>query len=192
MYRRDENRWSPLLCLLMLVWVAACSRDEPVVVVVEEPEEPPTVVEHALAAVEPKVGWERSAAPRAPMSLTAGDGSGLQLRSVSGTVVVEDPLAFTELRLVFHNPERRRREGRFEVDLPADAAFSRLAMKIGGTWMEGEVVERAKAQRTFETFIHRRPRVDPALLEKAAANRVSARVFPIEPLADKEIIATLK
>lgn len=190
MFSRSENRWSSLLCLLTVLWAVSCARDAPRSEAAEDPVDRPTLVQHTLAAVEPKVEWRASASERVPMSLTAGDGSGLQLRSVSGTVVVEDPVAFTELRLVFHNPERRRREGRFEVDLPPQAAFSRLAMKIGGNWMEGEVVERAKARRTFETFIHQRPRVDPALLEKASANRVSARVFPIEPLADKEIIVS--
>lgn len=190
MFSRAEKRWSPLLCLLTLLLAAACTRDDPQSEPAEDPAERPILVQHTLAPVEPKVQWRASSTERVPMSLTAGDGSGLELRSVSGTVVVEDPVAFTELRLVFHNPQRRRREGRFEVDLPPEAAFSRLAMKIGGSWMEGEIVERAKARRTFETFVHQRPRVDPALLEKAAANRVSARVFPIEPLADKEIIVS--
>ncbi len=175
---------------LTLLWTLSCTRDEPRPSAAQDPADSPTLVQHTLAPVVPLVEWQASVAARVPMSLTAGDGSGLQLRSVTGTVVVEDPVAFTELHLVFHNPEQRRREGRFEVDLPPDAACSRLAMKIGGTWMEGEVVERAKARKTFETFIHQRPRVDPALLEKAAANRISARVFPIEPLADKEIVVS--
>lgn len=190
MFSRSENRWSSLLCLLTLLWATSCTRDDSQSEPVRDHADRPFLVQHTLAPVEPKVEWRASSTERVPMSLTAGDGSGLQLRSVSGTVVVEDPVAFTELRLVFHNPQRRRREGRFEVDLPPEAAFSRLAMKIGGSWMEGEVVERAKARRTFETFIHQRPRVDPALLEKTSANRVSARVFPIEPLADKEIIVS--
>ena len=41
----------------------------------------------------------------APLSLTASTGTGLQLTSLSARVVVEDPLAFTELHLTFHNPE---------------------------------------------------------------------------------------
>src|SRR5262245_27188997 len=36
----------------------------------------------------------------APLSLTASDGSGLELASLSAEVVVEDPVAFTELHLV--------------------------------------------------------------------------------------------
>jgi len=39
----------------------------------------------------------------APVSLTAGDGTGLAVTSLSATAVIEDPLAFTELHLVFEN-----------------------------------------------------------------------------------------
>lgn len=180
--------------LLALAVVTICCTSEPVQTVTED--SPPAAslganpVQYQLAEVTPQVQWQSSAIERSPMSLTAGDGSGLRLLSITGTVVIEDPLAFTELRLTFLNPENRRREGRFEFDLPDGGALSRLAMRIGDTWMEGEVVERDKARRTFETFVHTRPRVDPALLEKAAANRVSARVFPIQPRERKEIIVS--
>jgi len=63
-------------------------------------------------------------------------------------------------------------------------------MRIGDHWQEGEVVERAKARRTYETFMHERPDVDPALLEHDTGNRVRARVFPIAPNERKEIIVS--
>src|SRR3978361_380698 len=44
-------------------------------------------------------------APVAAWSLTAADGSGLQLVSVDAKAVIEGPLAFTELHLKFRNPE---------------------------------------------------------------------------------------
>ena len=49
-------------------------------------------------------------APEAPLSLSASDGAGLELVSLSARAVIEDPLAFTELHLVFRNPEARVRE----------------------------------------------------------------------------------
>lgn len=125
-------------------------------------------------------------AVESPLSLTASDGSGLQLTSLKARAVVEDPLAFTELHLVFHNPEQRQREGRFRINLPQGATVSRFAMKIGGRFMEGEVVERQAARRAYEDFLHRRQ--DPALMENEAGNEFSARVFPIPPNADKELI----
>jgi hypothetical protein len=142
-----------------------------------------------LAAItQPELGWHIGGekAERAPISLTASDGSGLTLVSVEARAVIEDPLAFTELHLKFHNPEPRRREGRFEIALPPGAAVSRFAMRIDDEYQEGEVVERRRAQAVYEDFLHRKQ--DPALLEHDAGNEFAARVFPIEPNADKELI----
>src|SRR5437773_9639205 len=57
-----------------------------------------------------------------PWTLTASDGSGLMLTRVEAKAVSEGPLAYTELHLYFHNPENRRREGTFQITLPAHAA----------------------------------------------------------------------
>ncbi|MEZ4452271.1 MAG: VIT domain-containing protein, partial [Nannocystaceae bacterium] len=124
----------------------------------------------------------------APFSLTASDGTGLQIIAVEAKAVVEDPLAFTELRLVFKNPEPRQIEGRFEINLPSGAAISRFAMLIGDKWQEAEVVELQAARQAYEDFLHRRQ--DPALLEKNAGNTFSARVFPIPANGTKELIVS--
>jgi len=124
----------------------------------------------------------------APISLTASDGAGLELVSLSAQAVVEDPLAFTELHLVFRNPESRVREGRFRITLPSGATISRFAMRVGDRWQEGEVVEQQAARVAYEDFLHRRQ--DPALLEAEAGNEFSARVFPIPPGANKELIVS--
>ena len=124
----------------------------------------------------------------APFSLTSSEGIGLELLSLRSRAVVADPLAFTELHMVFQNPQDRQIEGRFEINLPPGAAISRFAMKIGGDWQEAEVVELQAARRAYEDALHRRQ--DPALLEKNAGNRFSARVFPIPARAVKEIIVS--
>jgi hypothetical protein len=121
-----------------------------------------------------------------PMSLTSSDGTGLQLVSLAARAVVEDPLTFTELRLVFRNPQPRTLEGQFEITLPPRAAISRFAMRQGEHWQEGEVVELSAARQAYEDFLHRRQ--DPALLEKQAGNQFRARVFPIPPSGEKELI----
>jgi len=162
-------------------------------VVAEEVKSEPVAVQavhHVRQRVSPVLTWRENPEPTVPMALTASDGAGLDLVSMKARVVIEDPLAFTELHLTFVNPEPRRREGRFEIELPPGAALSRLAMKIGGELQEGEVVERSKAQRTFETFMHQRPNVDPALLEHDTSQRVGARVFPILPHERKEIVVS--
>ncbi len=122
----------------------------------------------------------------APLSLTASDGSGLRLVKLDARGVVEEPLAFTELRLTFENPQDRVIEGQFRVTLPQGASVSRFAMRIGEQWQEGEVVELQAARRAYEDFLHRRQ--DPALLEQAAGNEFSARVFPIPARGKKELI----
>jgi len=121
-----------------------------------------------------------------PFSLTASDGSGLDLVRVDVRAVVEGPLGFTELHLYFHNHETRVREGRFSIALPARAALSRFAMQIDDRMQEAEVVPTALARRVYDDFLHRRQ--DPALLERSAGNELVARVFPILPRADKHLV----
>ena len=59
-------------------------------------------------------------------------------------------------------------------------------MENDGQWMEAEVVEKQLARRAYEDFLHRRQ--DPALLEKAAGNQFTARVFPIAANAPKHLV----
>src|SRR6185503_19107287 len=109
---------------------------------------PKKVLKIALGGPEkPEIGWRESpeTVERAPISLTASDGTGLRLVALEARTVIEDPLAFTELHLRFNNPEPRRREGRFEIVLPPRAAVSRFAMRVADGWQEGEVVERKRA-----------------------------------------------
>ncbi len=128
------------------------------------------------------------AAREAPFTLTASDGSGLQLVRVEAKAVVDGPLAFTELHLDFHNPEIRTREGTFAITLPPGAAVSRFAMEIGDKWQEAELVDKTLARRAYDDFLHRKQ--DPALLEKAAGNQFAAKVFPIPANADKHLVVS--
>ncbi|MCL2725679.1 MAG: hypothetical protein FWD69_14705 [Polyangiaceae bacterium] len=123
-----------------------------------------------------------------PIRLTASDGTGLTLSSLDAKAVIEDPLALTELHLVFENPNDRILEGTFRITLPQGASLSRFAMKVGNEWQEGEVVEKQAARRAYEDFLHRRQ--DPALMEQGAGNEFSARVFPIPARGKKDIIVT--
>ncbi|RKZ58009.1 MAG: hypothetical protein DRQ99_26060 [Candidatus Parabeggiatoa sp. nov. 3] len=120
------------------------------------------------------------------ISLTASDGTGLELHKLEARVVLDGFLAFTELKMVFYNPQNRQREGRFQIILPDNAAISRFAMKIGDQLQEGEVVEKQLARRAYEDFLHRRQ--DPALLETDSGNRFNARIFPIAPQSEKLLI----
>lgn len=130
--------------------------------------------------------FEKGEREISPLELTAADGTGLELKLYQAKTIIEGPLAFTELRLTFLNPENREREGRFRITLPEQAAISRFAMRIDDVWQEAEVVERQAARRAYEDFLHRKQ--DPALLEKAAGNEFRARIFPIPAQGEKELI----
>ena len=122
----------------------------------------------------------------APWSLTASDGSGLALVRVEARASVEGPLAFTELHLTFRNGEPREREGRFQLVLPPRAAIARFATEHAGAWQEAEVVPKALARRAYDDFLHRRQ--DPALLERAAGNQLTAKIFPIAANAEQRLV----
>ena len=122
----------------------------------------------------------------APISLSDPDGQELILEDLSVRAAIHGMLSLTELELRFRNPQPRRIEGRFSCTLPRDAAISRFAKEVNGQLMEGEVVERLRANQVYEQFLHQMR--DPALLEQDQGNRFSARIFPIEANASVRIV----
>src|SRR6266516_3574472 len=97
----------------------------------------------------------------APISLSDADGQDLVLEELSARTAIQGMLSLTELDLRFRNPKARRIEGRFSCTLPANAAISRFAKEVNGQLMEGEVVERLRANQVYEQFLHQMR--DPAL-----------------------------
>lgn len=172
-----EGTWYLVLCLLLTL-VSCQNPGSPATDFTPTPKEgSPTPQKPEFVVV------QREAAP---LGLTTSEGTGLRLMNLDARAYLEGPLAFTELRLTFENPQDRVIEGRFEIALPDRAAISRFAMKIDDRWQEAEVVERQAAQVAYEDFLHRRQ--DPALLEKEAGNEFRARVFPIPARGAKELI----
>jgi hypothetical protein len=174
-------RWSVASwCSSLVVVLVACDRAGPAAPLL--PLDRPGPAAPLPVTTAPLDALERAA----PLALTASDGSGLTLTGLTGRATIEGPLAFTELRLDFHNPEDRVREGTFAITLPPGATIARFAMAIGDRWQEAEVVARPLARRAYDDFLHRRQ--DPALLEQAAGNQFTARVFPIPAAATKHLI----
>ena len=136
---------------------------------------------------EPKAviaGPESKAVP--PITFADPDGQELILEELSVRTAIHGMLSLTELELRFRNPQERRIEGRFTATLPANAAISRFAKDVNGHLMEGEVVERLRANQVYEQFLHQMR--DPALLEQDQGNRFSARIFPIEAKAPVHLV----
>src|SRR4051794_23695228 len=123
-----------------------------------------------------------------PFSLSDPDGQELILEELNAHTAIHGMLSLTELEFRFRNPTARRIEGRFNCVLPPNAAISRFAKEINGQLMEGEVVERLRANQVYEQFLHQMR--DPALLEQDQGNRFSARIFPIDPNAPVRILVS--
>lgn len=125
------------------------------------------------------------------VSLQDPAGQELIFLSLAINAAMMGPFALVENEMVFQNPQAKRMEGRFSFVLPMEpsgsaAMPSRLAMEIQGQLMEGEVVNRSKAQSVYREILHEAR--DPALLEQSAGNLFTARVFPIEPHAVVRLI----
>ncbi|MEO7331086.1 MAG: AgmX/PglI C-terminal domain-containing protein, partial [Minicystis sp.] len=115
--------------------------------------------------------------------------SGVTLLSHKVHVVIHDGFARTEVEEVFQNDTPRVLEGRYLFPVPPDASVSRLALWVGEQLVEGEIVERGRAERIFKGIVDDsvRPR-DPALLEWVRGSEVSLRVFPLPPKGSRKLI----
>lgn len=109
-----------------------------------------------------------------PISLTAADGTALALRSLTVRTVIDEPLAFTELEMVFDNPEGRPLDGKLAVAMPPRARVTRFARDLGTSgWEEAQVVPRRTADQQLPPGD---PRQAPPLLAVAAGEQFTARV----------------
>lgn len=122
----------------------------------------------------------------APISLSDPDGQELVIQELNVRTAVQGVFSLTEMEIVFRNPHGRRMEGRFNAVLPEGATVSRFAKEVNGALMEGEVVERLRANRIYAEILHQMR--DPALLEQDQGNRFSARIFPIEAGATVRVV----
>lgn len=123
-----------------------------------------------------KTGVEEPVRREPPISLTAADGAALPLQALHVRAVLDQPLAFTELELVFANPEGRSLEGRLALAIPPGARVTRFAVFRDGDWQEAEVVPRRAA---FQQLGLGREPQEPQLVGAPEGERFVARVEPI-------------
>lgn len=100
-------------------------------------------------------------------------------------VEIRDQVARTTIVESFVNGTGQRLEGVFRFPLPAEASIAGFGMWIGDELVEADVVERERARQIYEDILRRKK--DPGLLEWAGGNVFQARVFPIEPHAEKRV-----
>lgn len=101
------------------------------------------------------------------------------------TVKIQGNLAYTEIHESFKNPLGKTLEGVYRFPMPPDARISRLSLKVGNKWMEGEFLETARAEQIWRDVIEQWR--DPAMLKWKEGNTFELRIFPIDPHQTREV-----
>jgi Ca-activated chloride channel family protein len=118
----------------------------------------------------------------------AGGAADLDLAAVSSDVAIRASgiVARATLRQVFRNPSAEWREGVYMFPLPEGAAVDHLHVEAGDRIIEGEIMERDEARRTYEDARANGQRA--ALLEQARPNLFTTSVANIAPLEDVTVV----
>lgn len=112
---------------------------------------------------------------------------GFAVERVHGDVNVriEGRVALVEVSEWFRNHGPRVAEGHYLYPLPGEAAFRGFSLFQGDTELRGEIMDAEQARSIYEEIVRRR--ADPALIELAGQGLLRARVFPIEPGAERKV-----
>jgi tetratricopeptide (TPR) repeat protein len=116
------------------------------------------------------------------------DSSQLKLVSIAIDVQIIGNFATTTYDMNFYNGLDRTLEGELTFPLGENQAVSKFAMEVNGKLREAVIVEKEIARVAYENTI--RQQIDPGLLEKTQGNNYKARVYPILPKKNKNIIIT--
>ena len=125
----------------------------------------------------------------APVLVAAGDGGNPEPLLLTGLAVdarIVGMVAETRMTMTFRNPHDRQLSGDLYFPLPEGAMVSGYALDITGPMVDGVVVEKEKARRTFETLS--RQRIDPGIVEWVKGNQFKTRVFPIPANGQRTIM----
>lgn len=101
------------------------------------------------------------------------------------TVEIKDIAASTKVDQAFYNHENRVVEGLYIFPLPVGASISGFAMDIEGKMTKGELLDADKARSIYENIV--RQMRDPGLLEFFGTGLFKTRIYPIEPLKEKQV-----
>ncbi len=100
----------------------------------------------------------------------------LELTSVDVAVQIDERIARTRTDQIFTNHAEWEVEGIYEFTLPQGAIITDLVLWIGDKRIQGEVLEKEEARRTYDDIVGRR--IDPALIEQVTPNQFRLSIFP--------------
>ncbi|MGC3971684.1 MAG: VIT domain-containing protein [Pirellulales bacterium] len=103
---------------------------------------------------------------RAAGMLVADGGFGgvLEIKEHAARVTINNGIAVTEVDQTFVNTEKRIVEALYIFPVPKGASVSNFTMMINGREMIGEVVEKERARKIYDSY--KQQRRDPGLLEQ--------------------------
>lgn len=135
---------------------------------------------------------KRTAEPEAGMTLRGtGPNAETRLAPALDTEVAIDVtglIARVQVRQTFRNPDYAWVEGIYVFPLPDKAAIDALRMRIGDRIVEGEIRERAQAEKTYDKA--KRAGKQASLIEQERPNIFTASVANIPP--DGDIIVEIE
>ncbi|MDP6379812.1 MAG: VIT domain-containing protein, partial [Phycisphaerae bacterium] len=109
----------------------------------------------------------------------------LAIKYLRVDVSIDNQVATTRIVQEFQNSTSRNLECTYIFPLPRGAAVRDFAMYIGGKRMKGELVEREKARRVYESIVRRMK--DPGLLEYMDGSLLRMRIFPVPAKGTQKI-----
>jgi len=139
----------------------------------------------ALLALATLLGFAGSAHAAGLLVAEGGFGGVLEIEEHSVVVTINNGIAVTEVTQVFRNTEERQVEALYTFPVPSGASVADFSMWIGGKEMVGEVVEKERARKIYDSY--KRVRRDPGLLEQVDYKTFEMRIFPIGPRAEQRV-----
>lgn len=117
-----------------------------------------------------------------------GLGGVLEIQEQTVNVTINNGIAVTEIEQIFLNTESRQVEALYTFPVPKNASVANFSMWIGGKEMIGEVVEKQRARKIYNSY--KKVRRDPGLLEQVDYKTFEMRIFPINAKAQQRIKVT--
>lgn len=123
-----------------------------------------------------------SLAPQAMAAgrLRAGDRH-LDIKSIAIKARLEDELMTVEIDQVFTNASSQPAEAVYDFPLPPRAVFSGLSIWKDGQEIQGEIIERKRAEAVYEDVTGAEVESDEELRERGAVDRVERRIRKKDP-----------
>lgn len=94
--------------------------------------------------------------------------------------MIDGPVTEVHLTQLLRNHSAQTIEGTYLFPLPKDAAVSDFQMTVDGQVLEGQVLTKEEARRTYEEIV--RQRRDPALLEYVGHDSFRLAFFRFRPV----------